>query len=223
MKRINIGCGQTPTNGWQNFDNSFSLRLSKIPLLPDILHGLGFLESSQYQFIKFARKNNIDYGDATKGLPLKQESCEVVYSSHMLEHLDRNGAEKFLKEAYRVLRPNGIIRIAVPDIKKQIAQYNDSGDADAFVESTHMCVPRPTSLAQKIRLLLVGTRHHQWMYDGNSLSRVLQKHGFIEAEIMPVGKTKIPESGPLDLQERSSESVYVEAKKPSAFQETAGN
>lgn len=125
MIRINIGCGQTPTKGWRNFDNSFSLRLSKIPFFPDILHRLRLLEGSQYQFIKFARENDISYGDATKGLPLPQESCEVVYSSHMLEHLDRNGADKFLKEVYHVLRPGGIIRIAVPDIKKQIAQYTN--------------------------------------------------------------------------------------------------
>jgi predicted SAM-dependent methyltransferase len=167
--------------------------------------------------VRFARENFIDYGDATKGLPLKQGSCEVVYSSHMLEHLDRNGADKFLKEAYRVLCPNGIIRIAVPDIKEQIAQYLESGDADNFVESTNMCVPRPTSLAQKLRFILVGPRHHQWMYDGNSLSRMLQKHGFIDVAIMPVGKTKIINSDRLDLQERSSESVYVEAKKPNAY------
>ena len=174
------------------------------------------LEASQYQFIKFARENDIRYGDATKGLPLQPESCEVVYSSHMLEHLDRSGADKFLKEAFRVLRPGGIIRIAVPDLKKQIAQYNDSADADAFIEATHLCVSRPNTLAQRIRLLLVGTRHHQWMYDGDSLSRLLQKHGFIEIEVLPAGKTNIPEPEPLDLQERSSESVYVEAKKPSA-------
>lgn len=216
MQRINIGCGQTPTRGWRNFDNSFSLRLSKMPLLATILHGLGLLEGAQHQFVKFARENNIEYGDATKGLPLKQESCEVVYSSHMLEHLDRNGADKFLREAYRVLRQNGIIRIVVPDIKIQIAQYNDSGDADAFIESTHMCVPEPTSLTQKVRLLLVGARHHQWMYDGRSLTRILQKHGFTGAEIMPAGKTRIPQCGALDLRERSSESVYVEARKPSA-------
>lgn len=216
MVRINIGCGQTPTRGWQNFDNSFSLRLSKIPLLTDLMYRMGFLEESQYQFVRFARENDIKHGDATTGLPLQQESCEVVYSSHMLEHLDRTGADKFFKEAYRVLCPNGIIRIAVPDIKKQIEQYNSSGDADAFIESMHVCVPHPTSMAQKIRLLLVGTRHHQWMYDGNSLSQLLQKHGFKEAEILPAGKTKIPEPGPLDLQERSSESVYVEAIKSSA-------
>jgi len=216
MVRINIGCGQTPTNGWRNFDNSFSLRLSKIPFLPDILYRLRFLESSQYQFIRFARENVIEYGDATNGLPIPQESCDVLYSSHMLEHLDRNEADRFLKEAFRVLRKGGIIRIAVPDLKKQVVQYNQSGDADAFIEATHMCVPRPASLAQKIRLLLVGTRHHQWMYDGNSLSQLLQKHGFVEAGILLDGKTNIPEHEPLDLWERSSESVYVEAKKPSA-------
>jgi predicted SAM-dependent methyltransferase len=217
MKRINIGCGQTPTEGWTNFDNSFSLRLSKIPLLPSILHRLGFLESTQYSFVKFARGNRIEYGDATKGLPLKQGACEVIYSSHMLEHLDRNEADKFLTEAYRVLCPNGIIRIAVPDIKKKITRYNNNtDDADDFVESTHMCVARPITLSQKLRLLLVGTRHHQWMYDGNSLSRLLLKHGFVEVKVIPGGKTRIPKPGALNLQERSSESVYVEAYKPSA-------
>jgi predicted SAM-dependent methyltransferase len=213
MLRINIGCGQTPTEGWRNFDNSFSLRLSKIPLLPIILHRLRFIDDSQYQFIKFASVNNIEYGDALKGLPLGDGSCEVVYSSHMLEHLDRSGSYKFLKEAHRLLHPDGVVRIAVPDIKKQIAKYNDSGAADIFVEGTHMCVPSPISLLQKIRLLLVGVRHHQWMYDGNSLSQLLQRHGFYETKIMPVGKTNIQEPEFLDLKERSSESVYVEARK----------
>jgi predicted SAM-dependent methyltransferase len=212
--RINIGCGQTPTQGWKNFDNSLSLRLSKIPLLSDLLQNLGFLEGSQQRFIRFARENDIEYGDATKGLSIQDESVDVLYSSHMLEHLDQNEAEKFLREAFRVLRPGGIIRIAVPDIKKQIAHYNECGDANAFIEATHLCVSRPRSLAQRLRLLLVGTRHHQWMYDGNSLSALLQKHGFIKADVMPVGQTKIHE--PPDLQERASESVYVEAEKPSA-------
>jgi predicted SAM-dependent methyltransferase len=214
--RINLGCGQTPTQGWRNFDNSLSLRLSKIPLLPDLLQKLGFLESSQGQFIRFARENDIEHGDATKGLPLQDESVDVLYSSHMLEHLDRNEAEKFLMEAFRVLHPGAIIRIAVPDIKKQVSHYNECGDAGAFIEATHLCVPRPRSLAQRLRLLFVGTRHHQWMYDGNSLSALLQKHGFVKAEVMPVGQTKIHDHEPLDLQERASESVYVEAEKPIA-------
>jgi len=214
--RINIGCGQTPTRGWRNFDNSFSLRVSKIPLLPNFLLKLKLLEIPQYQFIRFAQENTIEYGDATKGLRVHDESVDVLYSSHMLEHLDRNEANEFLKEAFRVLQPGGIIRIAIPDIKKIVDRYNESGDADAFIESTHLCAPRPRSLAQWLRLLLVGTRNHQWMYDGNSLSRLLQKHDFVNTQLMPAGQTRISGHEPLDLKERDSESVYVEAEKPSA-------
>lgn len=213
--RINIGCGQTPTRGWRNFDNSLSLRLSKIPFLPEFLLRLKLLESSQYQFIRFAQKNNIEYGDAIKGLPVQDETVDVLYSSHMLEHLDRDEADKFFKEAYRILRLGGIIRISVPDIKKQVEQYNKSSDADAFIERTRLCVSRPKSLVQRLRSLLVGTRHHQWMYDGDSMSRLLEKHGFVKVSVMFDCKTKISNHESLDLMERASESVYVEAEKPS--------
>lgn len=134
--------------------------------------------------------------------------------SHDFEHLDRNEVVKFMNEALRVLRPGGIIRLAAPDISKQIEQYNESGDADVFIEATHLCVARPKSLAQRLQLLLVGTRHHQWMYDGNSLARLLQKHGFVKTEVMPAGQTKIQDHSSLDLHERAPESVYVEAEKP---------
>jgi len=214
--RINIGCGQTPTLGWRNFENSLSLRLSRIPFLPYFLLKLKILEGLQYYFIGFARENDIEYGDATRGLPLQDNSVDVLYSSHMLEHLDRTEAEKFLEEAFRLLRAGGIIRIAVPDIKKITEQYNESGDADVFMASTLLCVPRPISLGQRLRLLLVGTRHHQWMYDGDSLSHLLQKHGFVKTKIVPAGQTRISGHDPLDLRERVSESVYIEAEKPNA-------
>lgn len=212
--RINVGCGDAPTQGWRNFDNSLSVRVSKIPFLPDILHKLGFLEDLQYRLMKLAHDNDIEYGDVTKGLPVKDGSVDVLYSSHMLEHLDRNEANTFLKEAFRILRPGSIIRIVVPDIQKQVAQYNDLGDADAFIEATLLCGPRPRSLAQRLRLLLIGTRLHQWMYDGKSLCRLLEKHGFVKAEVLPAGQTRIEGYEPLDLRERFSESVYVEAEKP---------
>lgn len=43
---------------------------------------------------------------------------EVLCTSHMVEHLDRDEVISFLKEACRILAPNGIIRIVVPDLKK---------------------------------------------------------------------------------------------------------
>ncbi len=212
--RINIGCGQTPTPGWRNFDNSLSLRLSKIPFLPDVLLRLGLVDDHQYGLMLFCRNNDVEYGDATKRFPLGDGSADVIYSSHMLEHLDRDEVKRFLPEAFRLLRPGGIIRLAVPDLKHLVGRYIETGDADAFIEATCLCVPRPRSIAQRLRLLMVGPRHHQWMYDGNSLCRLLRHHGFVNPTLMPAGQTTIAEHEPLDLAERASESVYVEARKP---------
>lgn len=57
----------------------------------------------------------------TQGIPFPDESFEVVYHSHLLEHFSRSNAESFLKECYRVLRPQGVLRVVVPDLE-QIAQ-----------------------------------------------------------------------------------------------------
>ena len=132
----------------------------------------------------------------------------------MLEHLDREEASRFLKEALRVLQPGGVIRLVVPDIFKHVTAYNDHGDANKFIESTHMCIHRPRTFSQRIRFLLVGTRHHQWMYDGPSLSKLLESCGFVDAAVQGIGQTIIAEPGALDLHERSDESCYVEASKP---------
>lgn len=64
--RVNVGCGQTPTTGWRNFDNSPSLRISKIPMLPLILRSTGFVNKDQAKFIQFAREHFIEFGDIIK-------------------------------------------------------------------------------------------------------------------------------------------------------------
>lgn len=214
MMRINVGCGQTPTKGWRNFDNSLSVRLAKFPFLPELLRKIGFLDKTQYQFIEFARKNSIEYGDSTKGLSLSNGSVDVLYTSHMIEHLDQQEVAIFLKEARRLLCSGGIIRIAVPDISIQVKKYIESNDADAFISATHLTQLRPKTVAQRLKILLVGTRHHQWMYDGKSLSRLLLDHGFIDPRVLKEGESTINDPSNLNLSERVSESVYVEAKNP---------
>ncbi len=151
--RINIGCGQTPTPGWRNFDNSIALRIPKLPFLPELLLKLRLIGQPQYQFVRFAQENQIEYGDVARGLPLQDGTVEILYSSHMLEHLDRNEADRFLREAFRLLCPGGIIRIAVPDLKKQIEQYDQSGDADRLIESTNRTV---SGLVTRIQFSAVG-------------------------------------------------------------------
>ena len=61
--------------------------------------------------------------DLTKGIPLKNDSMEVVYHSHVLEHFSKEDGNYFISECYRVLKPSGIIRIAVPDLEQSARQY----------------------------------------------------------------------------------------------------
>lgn len=211
MYRVNVGCGMSPTEGWINFDNSLSVKISKFPRVTVFLHRIGMIGRSQLEYIRFCKKNTIQWAHATKHLPLPDSSAEVLYSSHMLEHLDREEVIAFLGEARRVLAIGGIIRIAVPDLEKYVEAYLKTRDADAFIESTHLCSPRPRRFADRMRLAVVGHRHHQWMYDGASLCRVLIGTGFHEVQPCEAGVSRIPNPAPLNLREREEESVYIEA------------
>lgn len=218
MIRINVGCGQTPTPGWRNFDNSPSLRLVHIRWLPRrlprLLCRLGMIQEFQCRFMEFAQSHDIAYGDAAKHLPLADHVADTLYSSHMLEHLDRDGAACFLREAQRVLRPGGILRLLVPDLQVLVKSYLADGDADMFLKRTLLCQPPSRSWVQRLRFLAAGPRHHQWMYDGRSLCALLEQQGFIRPSIMPAGTTRIRAPGALDLVERNDESVCVEAEAP---------
>lgn len=209
--RVNIGCGRAPVEGWNNYDNSISLCLARMPVLTFVLDKLGLLQKAQKDFIVFAKRANIKWVDATKHIPESDRSVEVLYSSHMIEHLDREEVGVFLREARRVLIHNGIIRIAVPDLQYYIANYVTNKDADMFIEETRLTRPKPKTLIGRLKNLMVGERHHQWMYDGQSLCNLLLSAGFKEPRIMDAGTTAISEPSNLDLYERSPVSVFVEA------------
>lgn len=58
-----------------------------------------------------------------QGIPFPDNSFDVVYHSHLLEHFTTIEAESFLKECYRVLRPQGILRVVVPDLEQITRTY----------------------------------------------------------------------------------------------------
>ncbi len=59
----------------------------------------------------------------TEGVPFADGSFDAVYHSHVLEHFSKKQAPAFLQECFRVLRPQGVIRIAVPDLEQIVRSY----------------------------------------------------------------------------------------------------
>ena len=205
--KINLGCGSSPTPGYVNIDNSPTVRLANSPI--------GFLLRGKREFRETIRRMNVRYGSATK-IPVADSCADVLFTSHMLEHLDRPEARTFLTEAKRVLRPGGVLRVAVPDLSKLVDYYNRTGDADGFMEWMLTCEEKPKSLGAKVRYLFAGFRHHHWMYDQASLCSLLREAGFESPTSVPPGETTIADPGELNLRERENDSFYVEARAPAA-------
>ena len=212
--KINVGCGRTPTKGYKNFDNSPSLFFASVPRLAALLHKLSFIKLEQFEFISFCRREAISYADACRKIPLENDAAEVVYASHMLEHLYPRQARLFLKEAFRVLKPGGVIRIVVPDLSIFVKSYLESGNSTKFIGELNLVEPERVSLKEKIIFFFTGPRLHKCMYDSSSLSEFLVANRFEKPVILPPGSTTIPDPGELNLREREEESIYVEAVKP---------
>ncbi len=61
--------------------------------------------------------------DLTQGIPFPDASFDLVYHSHLLEHFPKSSAEAFIKECCRVLRPQGVLRVVVPDLEQIARTY----------------------------------------------------------------------------------------------------
>jgi SAM-dependent methyltransferase len=82
-------------------------------------------------------------------LPINNNSADLVYSSHFLEHIPRDKVGYFLLECWRILQPGGVLRLVVPDLENLCRTYlyhRDQADdikADFVVlELLDQCVRR---------------------------------------------------------------------------------
>lgn len=65
----------------------------------------------------------VKYHNIKNKLPFLNNSVDVIYHSHVLEHLDKMEAKKFIKNCYEVLKSGGIMRVAIPDLEKICVEY----------------------------------------------------------------------------------------------------
>ena len=242
MKMLNLGCGTKTSHkyGVTNIDWSMYLRLKKMKILRPVAH-LFFRGERLNKFNSLS--DNIMVHDLAKGIPFDSDSIDVVYHSHVLEHLDRDVAGKFLMEIHRVLKPGGILRIVVPDLEKACRSYiehiascetdpSESINHDSYiallleqsVRKEAFGTSRQKPLRRFVENLVLGDarrrgENHLWMYDRISLKVKLTNTGYKEVHVQNYNTSLVPnwtEYG-LDADEHGEqykpESLYVEARK----------
>lgn len=114
-----------------------------------------------------------------KPLPFQDNTFDVVYHSQFIEHLPEDKASVFMRECYRILKPNGVLRVVTPDLQNQAAEYlrnlqavlhspNDEGVRLRYewirLEMLDQ-LTRHTSGGDMVRFLMLSGRNiHDYLY-----------------------------------------------------------
>ena len=209
---INIGCGTHPINGWINYDYNKFIFFARISILRYFLRHSNFIPEGYKLFMDQVMEKNIRFANAGKHIPEKDNSVNVVYSSHMLEHLDKEETHQFLIESRRILVTGGIIRVVVPDFDKLVNDYSENNNPEKFIDDSCLVGKKPKTIIKKIQYLIQGHGWHFNMYNKNTLVDLFKKNRFKEIKIIDPGETRINNADGLDLFAFSDVSLFLEAK-----------
>ena len=208
MKKLNLGSGPNCLPDWENIDNSFNAKLSTHPILKELLYKIKILPKEYYD-IKWP--SNMITSDIRFSLPFENNTVDFIYTSHTLEHMEHYEATEVLRNCYRILKKDAIIRIILPDLERMILKYNRDRDINDFLNRFYGY--ERSKETKKDNLLLKHFKHqpHQWMYDFKTLKSKLQKVGFQDIKELKYQKGKCPDIEKLDSKEGTN--MYVEARK----------
>jgi SAM-dependent methyltransferase len=146
--------------------------------------------------------------DVLEGLPLEDASIDYITSIHALPELPYPSLEPALRELRRVLRPGGVLRLALPDMERAIRAYLD-GDASYFL------VPDDDvrSLGGKMIVQLTWYGWSKSMFTFDFAEELLHRAGFTRVVRCAFRETASGHPGIVELDNREGESLFVEAYK----------
>lgn len=182
--KLNIGSFTVMVhNGWIN---------------TDIIDLTSYALQHQYKFLHM---------DSRMPLPFENNTVDFILSSHMLEHLTWNEGLSFLKECYRIMKPNAVMRIAVPDAELLANKYLNG----KLHELDEMNVTAAGNENQSFKFWSFLFDGHHIAYDWYSLSQIGRQAGFsVERKFFNDGHPEIVRETMDYLPEIS---IYVEMTK----------
>lgn len=209
MKNINFGCGLSPSQAveWINYDGSPTLRLQRLPIVGPFFK----------QFLKPQFPRGVRYADVAKGLPHENASVDLVYCSHVLEHLAVDDVRSTLKEVHRVLKPGGIFRGVMPDLAYEVLLYNQSESLRPSIDFTTRndigMFQRPRNIFDRIKMLL-GNSKHLSFWDFTTFKTELNTVGFVQVRRAYFGDSAAEEFKSCEDITRWRNCLGFEATKP---------
>jgi len=190
--RVHLGCGLELKSGWLNVD--LNLDRSVLNITADMAPDTMFI--------------NYDLRRGT--LPLDDGSCDLIYSAHFFEHLECEHGARLMRDCYRLLRPAGTFRVALPTFKASFRAYVQ-GDVEFFAPHNMLEVlpylePGTEALVDRVNYSVYQRGEHKCIYDEEKTCLLLRHIGFTS-----VGVSAYDESIDPTSEVRRRHSFYVEA------------
>ena len=159
--KLNLGCGSLIKPSWVNID-------MYIP---------GYVRS----VLKAHPDTVLINYNICKPLPIDNESCDYIYSSHFFEHLESKKGIAVMRECYLKLKPGGVLRIVLPNFRLVFESYLRGETAlwDLVEERVEPMLPGiQKSALDYLNFAVYQSGEHKCIYDEERLRLILQKIGF---------------------------------------------
>ncbi len=164
----------------------------------------GWLNSDIY-----TKNNKTAYLDASKPFPFPCDTFHYIFSEHFIEHLFFEQGNSMLAECWRVLKRQGKIRIATPDLDYLIQKYiSPSWKAQEWIEKFNY-----QTIQTRAEMLNICFREwgHKYLYNAEELERRLREAGFEKIERQQWNASKHAELA--NRETRKDSKLILEAVK----------
>jgi predicted SAM-dependent methyltransferase len=146
--------------------------------------------------------------DIRDGLPLATGSVDYAVAIHALQDVPCLDVPRVLAELHRVLRPGGVLRLALPDLDRAIDAYRRGDAAYFYVPDDEV---RSIGGKLAVQITWYGSVRTPFTYD--FIEELLVRAGFREIVGCRYRETASPHAEIVELDDRERESLFVEATK----------
>lgn len=182
---LNLGCGGNTIPGWVNIDADLP---HHVDILWNLCDGLPFIPDSSFDFI---------------------------YSEHFLEHIDRKSALNLMSECRRVLKPGGVVRIAMPDLDEVLRAYRDGDKHPSVNESFAEEFGGVFHTRGELLNIAMRAWGHTYLYNVEDAILLLQAAGLSDVKSAPHLQSEHPLLANRETRPQYQSSLIVEGTKAS--------
>jgi SAM-dependent methyltransferase len=122
--------------------------------------------------------------DLREPWPFPDHSVSYIYSEHVLEHFElHTEVPHFLHEAFRILQPGGVFNVGVPDTEEILRAYRQPQSTYWSTSAKRFHPDWCRTELDHINYHFRQDGEHQYAWDGETLSNVLQDTGFTDVQM----------------------------------------